>query len=132
MSEEKNLGGAPVKPIDYPKLIELCKIMCTGEECASVLGMSYESLNNKLHAEEHGGFLEFLKRHSGEAKASVRRTQFKLAVEEQNPTMLIWLGKQYLGQKDKNELEHAGGIGVDNAWTVNVVPPTPKADDAES
>jgi len=31
-------------------------------------------------------------------KASLLRTQFKLA--ERNPTMAVWLGKQYLGQTD--------------------------------
>ncbi len=35
---------------------------------------------------------------------SLRRTQFKLA--EKNPTMAIWLGKQYLGQRDNIEVEH--------------------------
>jgi hypothetical protein len=29
---------------------------------------------------------------------SLRRTQFKLA--EKNATLCIWLGKQYLGQRD--------------------------------
>jgi hypothetical protein len=32
--------------------------------------------------------------------ASVRRKQFELAMAG-NPTMLVWLGKQYLGQHDK-------------------------------
>ena len=31
-------------------------------------------------------------------KASLLRSQFKLA--ERNPSMAIWLGKQYLGQQD--------------------------------
>ena len=35
---------------------------------------------------------------------SLRRTQFKLA--EKNPTMAIFLGKQYLGQRDNIEVEH--------------------------
>ena len=35
---------------------------------------------------------------------SLRRTQFKLA--EKNPTMAIWLGKQYLGQRDNIAVEH--------------------------
>ena len=57
-------------------------------------------------------FFEFLKRepkaretwdngqHTG--KASLRRTQFRMA--ETSAAMAIWLGKQYLGQKDKSEL----------------------------
>ncbi len=34
---------------------------------------------------------------------SLRRHQMKMA--EKNPTMLLWLGKQYLGQRDKFENE---------------------------
>lgn len=42
---------------------------------------------------------------------SLRRSQFRIA--ETNATMAIWLGKQYLGQKDypKEELE-GGGVTV--------------------
>jgi hypothetical protein len=29
-----------------------------------------------------------------------------------NPTMLIWLGKNWLGQTDKQEVAHTGGAGV--------------------
>jgi hypothetical protein len=30
-------------------------------------------------------------------------------LEDGNSTMLVWLGKQYLGQRDKNELTGADG-----------------------
>lgn len=42
-----------------------------------------------------------LKRSAG--KVSLRRSQFKMA--ETNPTMAIWLGKQYLGQRDNMRQE---------------------------
>jgi hypothetical protein len=38
--------------------------------------------------------------------------QFK-AAEAGNPTMLIWLGKQYLGQSDKQDLNHEGGLSIE-------------------
>jgi hypothetical protein len=34
------------------------------------------------------------------------------ATEDRNPTMMIWLGKQMLGQDDKQKIEHAGTVGV--------------------
>lgn len=37
-------------------------------------------------------------------KASLRRSQWKLA--ENNATMAIWLGKQYLGQKDQPDSDN--------------------------
>jgi len=103
-SEDKNLGGRPEKPIDYEKLSKLCSIHCTGEESASILGCSYEHLNNKLHEDGHGGFLEYFKKHSSSGKMSLRRKQFESALAG-NVTMMVWLGKQYLGQTDKQEID---------------------------
>lgn len=50
-------------------------------------------------------------------KRSLRRTQFKAALEG-NPQLLIWLGKQYLGQSDKSEVEHSGTIENLHTWIV--------------
>jgi hypothetical protein len=43
-----------------------------------------------------------------EGRMSLRRLQWKKA-QEGNTTMLIWLGKQYLGQSDKQELTGKDG-----------------------
>ena len=47
-------------------------------------------------------FSEVFKRKRGKGKISLRRSQFQLA--QTNPTMAIWLGKQWLGQTDKQEV----------------------------
>lgn len=106
-----NKGGRPEKPIDYGQLEKLCAIHCTGEECASILGCSYEHLNNKLKEAGLGGFLDYFKKYSSQGKASLRRRQYKAAVEDGNVPMMIWLGKQYLGQKDKNETDVTSSDG---------------------
>jgi len=41
---------------------------------------------------------------SAMGKMSIRRLQFEKA-KEGNTTMLIWLGKQYLGQTDKADFQ---------------------------
>lgn len=94
-----NKGGRPRKPIDYETLDKLCAIMCTGEECASVLKIDYDTLNMNLRRDGHGGFSEYFKTASSPGKIALRRAQFKSAVSG-NATMLIWLGKQYLGQRE--------------------------------
>ena len=106
MSEqtEKNLGGRPKKPIDYATLDKLCGIQCTGEECAAILGISYEHLNNQLKRDGNGGFLDYFKQKGAQGKMSLRRKQYEVATSG-NPTMLIWLGKQWLGQAEKQETE---------------------------
>ncbi len=103
-------GGRPAKKIDYEQLEKLCAMLCTGEECAAMLGMTYETLNNKLKQEGHDGFLEYYKRHSAQGKSSLRRLQWKSA-NKGNVTMQIWLGKQILGQCDKRSTELTGKGG---------------------
>ena len=41
-------------------------------------------------------------------KMTLAEAQMKSAVELKNPTMLIWLGKQYLDQTDKSEVKTIG------------------------
>jgi hypothetical protein len=100
---DKNVGGRPLTEIDYKTLSVAARLMATGEECASELGIDYDTLNAGLIRDGHGGFSEFLKKHSGRAKISLRRSMFKLALEGENPTMQIWLSKQHLGFSDKIE-----------------------------
>lgn len=47
-------------------------------------------------------FSAYFQQKSAPGKISLRRKQFRMA--ESNAAMAIWLGKQYLGQKDKSEL----------------------------
>lgn len=102
--KDKNLGGRPRFVINYVTLKELCELHCTGEETASVLGCDYDTLNANLARNGEGGYSEYFKRNSAEGRVSLRRRQFKSAVEG-NVTMLIWLGKQHLGQQDKISTE---------------------------
>ena len=82
----------------------MCAIQCTGEECAAILDVSYEHLNNQLKKDGNGGFLDYFKQKGANGKMSLRRKQYDLA-SSGNPTMLIWLGKQWLGQADRQFIE---------------------------
>ena len=96
--------GRPPIDIDYDKCKKLAQILCTQSEIASVLGVSLSTL------EHDPEFLRIHKQGLEIGKASLRRMQYKGA-EGGNATMLIWLGKQYLGQKDKQETELTGPEG---------------------
>ena len=99
---EVDKGGRPTKPIDYTKLDAMCAIQCTGEECAAILNIDYDTLNDGLKRDGNGGFSEYFKLKGANGKMSLRRKQFEQA-SSGNSTMLIWLGKQWLGQAEKNE-----------------------------
>ena len=81
--------------IDTEKLEQLASFGCTNIELASFFGCT-ESLLRKSYS-------EFL------TKGRLRQAQWKSALGSEkhppNVTMLIWLGKQVLGQTDKSEVE---------------------------
>lgn len=94
---------------DQWKQIEnMAAIFCTGEEIANILGVDYDTLGSRIKERYLTTTSDFLKKHQSNGKMSLRRQQYKKAMEG-NVTMMIWLGKQFLGQTDKNELSGAGG-----------------------
>lgn len=106
MARTKDNGkgtGRPLIDIDWPQVEQLCKIQCTQEEIAAVVGCCLDTLQTRCADEIGVTFSEFYKQKKEGGKASLRRNQWKLA-QDGNATMQIWLGKQYLDQIDKKEV----------------------------
>jgi hypothetical protein len=90
-------AGRPRKQVDLALAEELAGIFCTQEEIAGILKVSVDTL------QRNKDFCGMYKRAQETAKSSLRRAQFKKAMEG-NVVMQIWLGKQYLGQSDKQQI----------------------------
>lgn len=84
--------------IDKKQFEALCAIQCTQEEICSVLNIDHKTLDAWCKSTYNANFSQIFKEKRQGGKASLRRMQWKLA--EKNATMGIWLGKQYLEQKD--------------------------------
>lgn len=97
--------GRPKKKINYEIVEKLAKIFCTQEEIASVLDISVRTLQRDEK------FCRIYKNGIVEAKKSLRRVQLQTALAG-NPTMQIWLGRQYLNQSEKNSLEVNKDSGI--------------------
>jgi len=82
----------PKVQIDYEAVRKLASIMCTEHEIATFLGCSERTLQRDKE------FCRIYKEGQENGKMSLRRMQFKLA--EKSYAMAIFLGKQYLGQRD--------------------------------
>ena len=92
--------GVKKKEIDFDELDELLRIQCTSVECAAVFHVSVDILNKRIK-EKHGvTFTDYSDAKKAGGKTNIRRKQFQRA-EAGSDTMLIWWGKQYLGQSDK-------------------------------
>ena len=92
--------GRPKIEFNLTQVEALGKIQCTLEEVAAVLGVNTETIERRMKDDE--AFGAAYKKGRDEGKASLRRKQWELALAG-NIVMNIWLGKQYLGQADKQE-----------------------------
>lgn len=84
----------------------LAEIQCTDAEIAALLDVSPDWVARKKAQDPN--FSSRIEKGRERGKESLRRKQYKLA-QKGHPTMLIWLGKQVLGQRDKHE--HSGPDG---------------------
>ena len=93
--------GRPKTNIDKSNFEKLCQMQCTLEEIAGFFDCCDDTINNWCKEVYDDNFSVVYKKKSMAGKISLRRNQFKIA--ENNASMAIFLGKQYLGQKDKIE-----------------------------
>ena len=85
---------------DFHKIIGMVEIFCTQDEICSIYEISEDTLDRRLKERGYANFADFYKKHSGIGKQSLRRLQWTSAKDGSIP-MQIWLGKQVLGQSDK-------------------------------
>ena len=83
----------------------LCQIQCTLDEIAGFFKCSPDTIENWCKREYGTRFSDTYKKYSQSGKISLRRYQLKLA--EKNASMAIWLGKQWLGQREDIETYEA-------------------------
>ena len=90
--------GRPKKyDIDTEQIFKLAKYNLTNIEIADIYGCD-ESLLVKNYS-------EFLTKGRGELKLRLRQAQYEEAIDKRNITLLIWLGKQILGQSEKADIQ---------------------------
>jgi len=94
--------GRPKTEINAEAFEKLCYLQCTLSEIADFFKCSEDTIERWAKREYDATFAEVYKRYSVGGKISLRRWQFRIA--EHNTTMAIWLGKQYLGQRDQVEV----------------------------
>lgn len=102
----------PLIEIDKKQFENLCGLQCTREEICSFFDISEKTLEAWCKRTYKQSFSLVFKQKRGKGKISLRRSQFRLA--EKNANMAIWLGKQYLDQKDEVKVEAQGGVTVIN------------------
>ena len=104
--------GRPEIEIDKKMFIKMCQFMCTEEDIADYFNCSVDTIYNWCKKNYHLTFSEVYKKESQKGKMSLRNAMYKNATENNNSTMQIFLAKNQLGMKDKQEHEVTGGVNI--------------------
>ena len=112
-----NIGRKRIE-VDFKKIDALCAVFCNCKEIVSVLNsfdinVSYDTVERRVKEQFNMTFAEYVdQKQMAFAKPKLRKAQFDCALGG-NATMLIWLGKQYLGQMEKQEINFTGDMSAD-------------------
>lgn len=90
--------GRPEKEINWKEFEDLCHLQCTQSEIASVFHIHHETLIRRVELKYEEPYASAYKKFADGGKKSLRRMQWAQA--EKSCAMAIFLGKQYLGQRD--------------------------------
>jgi hypothetical protein len=94
--------GRPKADIDWDRVGELFEADCTVEGTAAVIGVHRDVLYRRCKTDLKIELTTFKQQKKAKGDEMLRVVQMKTAMAG-DKTMLIWLGKQRLGQVDKSE-----------------------------
>ena len=97
----KNVGR-PKIILNLEELERLSRLNCTMPEISAYFDIPLRTLEDKFANEVD--VRKAIEKGRATGKLSLRRRQIQIMEETNNPTMAIWLGKQLLGQTDKQEI----------------------------
>jgi AraC-like DNA-binding protein len=88
------MAGDKAKTVDRQLVYNLAAVQCTTQEIAEAVGLSQRYLEKR--------FQKLIEQGRAEGRKSLRRKQFEKAMNGDSK-LLVWLGKQWLSQKDNPE-----------------------------
>lgn len=102
MAEKTRKPGRPRKKIPKKLIEEYIKIGLPVRKIAGLINVDEKTIRNNFSAElqkrKHKKIIELY-----EKKEKLKQAQWESAIMDKNTTMMIWLGRNYLGQKEKIE-----------------------------
>ena len=106
VTKRERTAGMDTKPeilIDWTTVDQLLEAQCHGTEIADYLGIHVNTLYRKCEEDNSLRFSEYSRIKKSKGQAYIKAKQFKLMADG-SERMSIWLGKQYLGQRDKRDV----------------------------
>lgn len=116
-------AGRPEITIDWEKVNKLLQAGCKGTEVAANIGIHADTLYIQCEKKFGVNFTDYSAKQRGNGDSLLRTKQFSVALKG-DKTMLVWLGKQRLAQRDKFDHDHT--TGGEKIQTVNVTSIAPE------
>ena len=85
----------------------------TGTEVAAHLGICPDTLYIQCQEEKKMVFSFYLQQKRAKGNGLIKLAQYDEAINNRDRGMLIWLGKNRLGQSDKETVEHKGSVPIE-------------------
>ena len=95
----------PKVDINWERVNELLEADCEGTEIAAHLGIVPETLYRRCELDHNISFSKYLQEKKAKGNSLLKEKQFEKAISGDSG-MLVWLGKNRLGQADKKDLSH--------------------------
>lgn len=121
----KRPPGRPKHPIDWDRVIKMTMAGATGASIAHDLGIKPDLLYDRIKTDQGLDFSTFQVLHRMRGDDMLKLKQFELAMKG-DKSMLIWLGKNRLKQRDRHELTNSDGAAIP-VIKVQVMPPSTDA-----
>ena len=97
-------NGCPLKNIDWDIVDSMLESCCTGVEIAARFAVHHDTLYDRCVREKGMAFSLYSQSKQVKTLQKLRDKQIEVA-NNGNPSLLIWLGKQYLEQRDQPKEE---------------------------
>lgn len=109
-----NVQGRPRTPLNWDDIGRQCSLGMSASDIADIYGCSKETIYDRCKADLNITFTEFSREHKKKVDNMLLQTQLDKALVQKDNVMLLWLGKQRLGQSDNpKETEKAKSDYVD-------------------
>jgi AraC-like DNA-binding protein len=97
-----NKVGRPEKEFDWKLIDSILQFGARLIDCCEMLEVSDDTIQRRIKDEFGCTFSEYRERKMSKMRMKLLQKQFDVAMSG-NVALLIWLGKQHLGQSDKAE-----------------------------
>ena len=121
-------AGRPPLETDVKQAEIFGKFKATYKTIAEYYGCSVRTIERLMSVDDEDDsktseFCRSYKKGLARSKLTLSEAQWKNAVEHNNATLQVWLGKNFLDQTDKQEINQTSEVNVNNGYDLSKATP---------